>query len=299
MIDLQLDQLRTFAVVVEEGSFEAAARRLSITASAVSQRIKTMEQSIGKVLVRRSSPVAATEPGEVILRLARQFHQLELDAAGELSAGQGSEQPVTIPLAVNADSLATWFMEAVGGITGRRAVRFDLRQDDERHTAMMLRSGSVMAAVTAAPEVVQGCSSQLLGIMRYRAVASPEFVAEWLPDAPALGGLSRAPIVNFDRKDTRQEEFLLAATGKRPLFPAHYVPSSVEFAAAITSGLGWGMLPELQCVGSLDSGRLIDLAPSSPQDVPLYWQRWRIGSRLLDVVSDSVRSTARRQLIQK
>ena len=84
MTDMRIDaQLAaTVAAVVDEGSFEAAARRLHITQSAVSQRIKAMEEQSGRVLVRRSKPIEPTEAGAVLLRLARQLELLTAELAG-------------------------------------------------------------------------------------------------------------------------------------------------------------------------------------------------------------------------
>ena len=63
MPDIDLSQLRALAAVVDEGSFDAAASALHLTPSAVSQRIKALEQSAGRVLVRRTKPTEATEAG--------------------------------------------------------------------------------------------------------------------------------------------------------------------------------------------------------------------------------------------
>lgn len=303
MSRFSFEQLHTFAAVIGEGTLEAAARRLHVTASAVSQRLKALEDSAGQVLLRRSNPVEATEAGEVVLRLARQLAQLEEDAGRELGLAAGASGHHSMPIAVNADSLAVWFLQALAAMPAGLDVAFDLRRDDEQHSAGMLRSGDVMAAVTATPDPVQGCRVEPLGTMRYLAVAAPGFLSRWLPDfAPGNTVdavlLNAAPAVDFDRKDGYQDAFLDGLFKKqhvraaRVRGPRHYVPASQDFFDAVRLGLGWALIPEVQCRPEVDAGRLLELAPERPFDVPLFWQRWRTSSPLLDTVSEVVRATA-------
>ncbi|NWL34024.1 LysR family transcriptional regulator ArgP [Paenarthrobacter nitroguajacolicus] len=300
------EQLLTFATVLSEGTLDAAARLLHITPSAVSQRLKALEQSTGSVLLQRSNPAKATEAGEVVLRLARQVAQLEADAGRELGLGADGAQ-LAVPIVVNADSLAVWFLQALAKVPADLNVTFDLHRDDEQHSTTLLRSGTVMAAVTATPEPVQGCRVESLGVMRYRAVAAPHFVDRWFPElwegldsGSGLTGaaLNAATTVDFDRKDTYQWAFVQSAFKAEgvPLperkGPRHYVPASQDFGDAIRLGLGWGLIPEVQCGPEIADGRLIELAPDHPIDVPLYWQRWRTASRVLDVLSETVREVS-------
>lgn len=288
------EQLLTFATVLSEGTLDAAARRLHITPSAVSQRLKALEQSSGRVLLQRSNPAQATEAGEVVLRLARQVAQLEADAGVELGLGADGPQ-LAVPIVVNADSLAVWFLQALARVPSDLNITFDLHRDDEQHSTSMLRSGTVMAAVTATPDPVQGCRVESLGVMRYRAVAAPVFVDRWFADGVDGGRLNTAPAVDFDRKDTYQWAFVESwpgASKAQQKGPRHYVPASQDFGDAIRLGLGWGLIPEVQCGPDIADGRLIELAPARPFDVPLYWQRWKTASKVLDVVSSIVREVS-------
>ncbi|MGA8789433.1 MAG: LysR family transcriptional regulator ArgP [Paenarthrobacter sp.] len=298
------EQLLTFATVLSEGTLDSAARLLHITPSAVSQRLKALEQSAGRVLLQRSNPAKATEAGEVVLRLARQVAQLEADAGRELGLGTDGAR-LAVPIVVNADSLAVWFLQALASVPEDLNVTFDLHRDDEQHSTSLLRSGTVMAAVTATPEPVQGCRVESLGVMRYRAVAAPDYVDRWFPDFPhGLDGesLNAAPTVDFDRKDTYQWAFVQSWPGAagKPVTerrgPRHYVPASHDFGDAIRLGLGWGLIPEVQCGPDIADGSLIELAPERPFDVPLYWQRWKTASSVLDVLSDTVREVSARYL---
>jgi LysR family transcriptional regulator (chromosome initiation inhibitor) len=294
MSDLPLDQVRTLLAVVDEQSFDRAAAVLHVTPSAVSQRVKALEQRLGRVLILRTKPVRLTDSGQVVVRFARQLTRLEEDTRAELGL-VGAAGPTTLPIAVNADSLATWFLPALAAVPD---VSFDLRSDDQDHTATLLREGLVMAAVTSAPHPVQGCTSTRLGLMRYRAMASPAFAARWLTGRPLASALAEAPAVLFDRKDDLQDRFLRTLTRRSlPSGARHYVPSSQSFADAVVAGLGWGMVPELQTRGSsVDS--LVDLAPDRPADVPLYWQQWKLDSPALAAVAEAVAEAAAAALRQ-
>ena len=81
------EQLAAFAAVIELGSFDAAADRLHLTPSAVSQRIKALEQRVGQVLVVRQKPCIATPAGVPLLRLATQTALLEAEALAEMGGG--------------------------------------------------------------------------------------------------------------------------------------------------------------------------------------------------------------------
>ncbi|MGV9680423.1 LysR family transcriptional regulator ArgP [Nocardia sp. NPDC003482] len=290
-MDLQLDQLRALDAAVAEGTFEAAARRLRVTPSAVSQRIKALEMAVGRILLQRTKPVRATESGLAVLRLARQIELLTGDTARELGSGTArSGERIRIPLAVNADSLESWVMPALADAPA--GVCFEIHREDEEHTIGLLRDGTVMAAITAAAEPVQGCTVRKLGAMRYRAMATPEFARAWFGEGATARAFAAAPVVVFDRKDDLQDR-LMRRRARRPLDPPrHYIPSSSGFAEAVRLGLGWGMLPDLQAESDLRSGRLVVLDPSPHIDVPLYWQQWRLDSPVLSAIADTIAAAA-------
>ncbi|QZY50983.1 LysR family transcriptional regulator ArgP [Leucobacter tenebrionis] len=289
-MDLPVEHLATFAAIADEGSFEGAARRLHITPSAVSQRVRAMEQRVGSVLLRRTRPVETTEAGAAVLRAARQVARVLDDVAVELGAGPAGG--TLIPIVVNADSLATWFVPALVRAARETGARFEVLRADETVSTERLRSGEVMAALTATAEAVPGCTSSRIGVDRYRAVASPEFVAEHFPHGVTAAALEAAPVVEFDRHDMFQQRFIERVTRVAIDPPRHFVPSSAEFALAVELGLGWGMLPHLQCADALAEGRLVELTAGSPFELPLYWQRWNLRSPVLDRLSAVVAEEA-------
>ncbi len=296
--------LRTLAAVCRSGTFEAAARGLHLTPSAVSQRIKALEGRVGRILVVRSKPVLATPAGQVLLRLATQVELLEREALAELSgetgAGGVAEQGprAEVSLVVNADTLATWILPALEHVQRGHRVTFELLREDEGHSTELLRQGQVMAAVTSDPRPVQGCRVVPLGRMRYLPVATREFVARWLPEGATSAAMSRAPMISFDRKDTQQEDMLRRITRQRLAPPTHFIPSSRDFDDAVRLGLGWGMVPEAWIQEDLAAGTLVRVAQGRHADVALYWQHWTLASPLLDALTSAVLDAARRGLIR-
>jgi LysR family transcriptional regulator (chromosome initiation inhibitor) len=295
-----LEFARTLAVVVAEGTIEAAARALHLTPSAVSQRIRTLEEQVGRVLLVRGKPMRPTDAGVAIVRLGRQIDLLEREALGEMGAGsdaaaQDQPRPTSMPLAVNADSLATWLLAALARAARHYPVVFDLHRDDQDFTAALLETGTVMAAVTSQAKPVSGCLVRPLGVMRYEPFATPQFVARWFAvrdDADAFG---RAPVVYFDRHDDLQARFIRSRGADDALAPRHYVPSSADFAAAVAMGLGWGLLPLEQAAPLLADGRIVRLTGDAI-GVALYWQQWNLRSALLTSVAEQVASAAREAL---
>jgi LysR family transcriptional regulator (chromosome initiation inhibitor) len=296
MMRFDREQLETLAAVVDAGTFDAAARRLQVTPSAVSQRVKAFERELGRVLIVRSKPVRATASGEALVRLARQLALLEHDALDALGIGEHEGGRVTVPVAVNADSMASWILPAFARAADRLPVAIELHREDQDHTAALLGSGTVMAAVTSQAQPVPGCTVTRLGRIRYRPAATRAFAARWFPDGVTADALAVAPLVDFDRADELQSRYLRSVTRRRLDPPRHYVPASADFADAIALGLGWGMLPDSQLEARPG---VVDLAPGDAIDVPLYWQQWDLRSPLLDAIAAEVVAEARSSLSER
>ncbi|MFS3127966.1 ArgP/LysG family DNA-binding transcriptional regulator [Nocardioides sp. Bht2] len=280
-----LAQLETLLAICEEGTFDAAARRLHLTPSAVSQRIRALEQQTGRVLVNRSTPARATSAGEPLLSLARQQRLLAAEAARLL----GDEAVVDLPVAVNADSLATWFRPVLAAVAARGTAALRLQLSDQAHTQDLLRGGEVLAAVTDDPRPVQGCEVAALGTIRYRPAATPELLDRFARGRSV--DWARIPLVVFNEQDRLQDVVLDRHGVPRPP-TVHRVPSSADFLEAVKSGLGWGVLPEAQLEPELASGRLAPLPGGRHLDVTLHWQRWRFASPTLAELTHDVRVAA-------
>src|SRR5690349_16800845 len=265
-------QLTAFAAVIELGSFDAAAERLHVTPSAVSQRIKALEQRVGQVLVVREKPCRATVAGTPILRLAAQMSILESEALAETAGGSAARTRVA--LAVNADSMATWFTAVFGLLPG---VLFDIRIEDQDHSARLLREGAVLGAVTTERTPVSGCRVQSLGVMRYVPVSSPEFVTRHLPDGFTREAVAQAPSLAWNRDDALQDMLVRKVFRRAVSRPVHYVPTADGFGAAALAGLGWGMYPERLAAAALADGSFVRIS-AAHLDVPLFWQCWKLDS---------------------
>ena len=272
--------------VIRRGTFEAAAAALGVTPSAISQRIRTLEDRMGTVLIDRGPPLAATEAG---MQLSAHLDKVRLLEAG---LNQNAAPPV-LRLAINADSLATWVMPALTAASGL----VDLVIDDQDHALDWLRSGQVVASITSDSRAVAGCDCIALGSMRYRATATPDFVARHLPDGIGGDALSRAPSLNFNAKDALQSRWAEIVSVQKQALTFHRIPSSHAFAQATRLGLGWGLNPEIVVQQDLDQGRLVDLAPEQPLDVPLYWQSSRVAATMLSPLTKAIRKAAKAALL--
>ncbi len=287
-MEISQEGLQTLAAVLREGTFDAAAAALHITPSAVSQRIKALESSVGRVVLRRTKPTTATPDGEVLVRLAKQWELLASEARSELLGGQtaqDTESRIHVPIAANADSLATWFLPVLARMHAEHPVAIEVLRDDESQNSRFLRSGEVLGAITSDPLGIRGCAILPLGAMRYIPVATPAFVERWLPDGPTTEALSRAPMVLFDRNDYLQRN-VLAAIAEQPVSPPiSYIPASTEFHRAVELGIGWGAVPQVQIADALRSGRAVRIVDHHV-DVPLFWQYWKLSSPILDALTE-------------
>lgn len=291
--------LEAIAAVLREGSFERAARRLHVTPSAISQRIKQLEERMGQVLVLRGSPCTGTDAGRQLCLHFEQVALLENSLRRShpgLHDGQATASP-TLQLAVNADSLSTWFMDAVAAFADAGNELLDLRIDDQDHTAQRLRDGEVLAAVTASRTSIAGCNSWPLGSMAYVAAASPGFAARHWPQGASAEALAAAPMLSFGPKDRLQEQWLQAqGLPARAHPPRHYVPSNDGYVRGCEHGLGWGMHPVALIESQLASGRLVPVVPGARLSMPLFWVHLRSAQAPLERLTQCVMAAARKSL---
>jgi LysR family transcriptional regulator (chromosome initiation inhibitor) len=278
--------VEALVAIVDHGTFDAAARALHVTPSAVSQRVRALEREVGQVVVRRGTPCVPTEAGAALVRLGRQTMLLDEEARAALEEHVGR---VEVTVAVNADSLATWFRDVLEVVGGSTELTLKLVVEDQAYSAELLRSGEALAAVTSDPHPVQGCRSEHLGFLRYRPSATPELAERFRSGRRT--DWQRMPVVVFNAKDELQHD-VLRERGVTAPDVVHLVPTSADFHEAVRRGLGWGMLPEPQLLSDLDAGRLVTLGGRTHQDVHLYWQRWRIDSTALGSLTDVVRRAA-------
>lgn len=290
MMEISPEQARTLAAILTYGSFDAAAAHLSVTPSAVSQRVRALEAAVGRPVLTRARPPGLTESGEAVVRFARQLELLSADLAEELQP----EQPragTRLTLVINSDSLHTWALAGLAAAS--EIVQLEILREDQEHSLDLLRAGAAAAAITETAKPVPGCSSSKLGIMRYFPVCAPDFTRRWFGAGVSAATVAAAPVVVFDRRDDLQDRWLRRLSHAPLQPPRHYVPAAQEFGDAIRWGMGWGMMPEIEIGEDLETGRLETLSPRAHVDVALYWQQWRRGSAALTDVADAVRAAAR------
>jgi LysR family transcriptional regulator, chromosome initiation inhibitor len=288
-VDLNPGQLDALVAIADHGSFEAAARQLHITPSAVSQRIRALEAAAGQVLISRGAPCRPTPHGEWLVRLGRQTRLLYAEASQAVTAATA----VDLPVAVNADSVGNWFRDVLAEVALWDGTALRLRVEDQAYSQELLRRGDVLAAVTSDPAAVQGCSVDALGALRYLPAATPALADRWRRgESPDWGAM---PLVIFNDKDDLQHELLRRHGVAQDPPVVHQVPSTADFYQAVRVGLGWGMLPESQASADFSAGALVRLT-ADVLDVPLYWQRWRLDSPKLAALTSAVRAAAARHL---
>ncbi len=309
------DALECLAAIVEEGGFERAAQRLSITQSAVSQRLRALEAQVGTVLIVRSRPLKPTSAGQLLLKHTKMLRLLRADLERDLkelapSSLGGAREEERISIAINADSIATWAMQALTDLA-RQGLPMEIITDDQDFTHGWLREGQVLGCVTTLKQALRGCKVVPLGAMAYVAVATPEFAQQRLTRAPAAGGVGRTgeaqlsahnfrdvPFVAFNRKDDMQSEFIAKAFGlKRVTLNQLFVPSSEGQVRAVLAGWGVSVVPRLLAQGLIDQGLLVNVAPGCTLPIQLYWHCWNLESEVLDALTAALKQAASRSLV--
>lgn len=295
---LDYPALEAVSAIVREGSFERAAAALGITPSAVSQRVRGLEERLGAVLVVRGQPCRATDLGAQLCAHIDKVRLLEADLAPSPVTADAEPPLVPLRIAVNADSLATWFPQAAAVVADEPGLLLELMLDDEAHTADRLKSGEVIAAVTASREPVQGCRMIPLGIMPYVACASPDFVARHFPEGVVdAASLPRAPHLRFDRRDELQRRWALAAHGVDPGNRTHWISTTQGFLDMSMRGLGWAMHPAVLADPLIAAGQLVELPPRHRLDVHLSWMVARLHAGPLMRLTEAVRTAARQAML--
>ncbi|SHF47054.1 LysR family transcriptional regulator, chromosome initiation inhibitor [Modicisalibacter ilicicola DSM 19980] len=281
MLDYKL--LQALAAVVDHSGFERGARHLGLTQSAVSQRIKLLEARLGQPVLIRTPKLSPTPLGQRLLNHVQQVHLLEHDLLEQIPALGEREQ--RLRLAINADSLATWWAPVTGDFCRRRDVLLDLVVEDQDVALRRMRDGEVAGCICATPRPVQGARAQPLGSMRYRALASPGYVERHFPQGLTVEALRRAPAIVYGPDDRLQHRYLEMRDYLAP-FPHHLCPSSEGFIHLALAGMGYGLIPERQVTRELREGTLVDLDAECFIDVPLHWHYWRQGGKTLEALTD-------------
>lgn len=294
MIDYK--QLQALVAVIEEASFERAAIRLNITQSAVSQRLKQLEEKLGQTLIVRTTPLTATAAGQQLLKHHQQVSLLEKELTDSLAL-EHQQGYSSIAIGLNADSLATWFLDALQPLLMEDKVLLDLKVDDQDQTHHFLKTGQVAGCISASPNPIQGCHCIPLGAMIYRCLASPGYMQRYFPNGPTDAAFRTAPVAEFSNKDELQNRYLKKFFQVGPSqYPKHRIPSTESFFQMIIQGIACGMIPDQQSATHLANGEVVDIAPGCYLEVPLYWHVWNLNTGLYRKITAALCTTAEQYL---
>ncbi len=288
-----------FLAVVETGSFEQAAMRLHITASAVTLRVQSLEKQLGHTLILRERPCRVTATGQTLLEHLQHQRLMEQNLLQQLKGKSEDSSFYKLNIATNADSLETWLLPTIQPTLIQEKITINLMIDDQSQTHQLMETGVVNACISSEATNMKGCVTHKLGAMRYLMVATPEFQRIWFKNGVTRESLRHAPAVIFNDKDQLHSDVIVKLFGlNMQSYPYHFIPSAAAFSEAISLGLGFGMVPEIQIQNELKQGKLINLIPSAETDVNLYWHHWKQQSEPLKILTHVLVKQAQTIMIQ-
>lgn len=294
MAQLDYRALAVLDAVASHGSFDKAALALGISQSAVSQRIKALEDSSGRLLIIRGQPALPTGLGQ---RLITHFRHVQLmEASLDIDLGRQTSLP-EVSIALDSDSLAGWFSACLPALLSPPRCQLDVRVAASDLALQLLREGSVFGAVAAsastpAPAGQAGTTaSQALGQMVYVCVATPAFAGHWFGDGLSVPAARLAAAVVGER--ALLASFLDQELGLEGPFPHHTIAAAATRQACIEGGMAYGLLPQPQAAPALADRRLVDLAPGCVLQVPLSWHAWNLDTPFSKLLSEQVVRSAR------
>ncbi len=294
--------LEALLAVEREGTFEGAARFLGITASAVSQRVKLLEERIGAVVINRQSPIKPTDIGIELCRHAELVSILEdkIIKENDWIAIQEDHRKPVIKIVVNDDSISSWFMDVFKAEASKETMyMFEVSIADQDYSIDEMKFGSVLAAISINKVPVQGFTSHYLGMHVYRATASPAYMERYFPNGVTQEGLNKAPALRYSAQDDLQQQWIKEALGENVLHDTYILPSSPGFVRACLDGVAWGMNPSQMVDEHIKAGRLVELLPNTPLNKPLYWHCSRMVAEPLKQFTQHVIDAAERHLDQE
>ncbi|OTG62149.1 hypothetical protein B9T29_08945 [Acinetobacter sp. ANC 3903] len=271
-----------FLAVAESGSFDEAAQRLCITASAVTLRVQALEKDLGQILLLRERPCRVTQAGQKLLEHLQHQRLREQNLLQQFMGQSSQHEFHQFSIATNADSLSTWLLKVLQSTLIEQKIALKLSLDDQTQTHQLLETGLVNACISTESTAMKGCEVHYLGQMTYRMVATASFVEKWFKDGIHRDTLRHAPAIIFNGKDLMHHQVILNLFGlNQQSYPHYFIPSSTAFVEAVHLGLGFGLVPQYQMGDDLQTGKLIEVIPDAKTEMKLYWHHWKQQSALL------------------
>lgn len=271
-----------FLAVAESGSFDEAAQRLCITASAVTLRVQALEKDLGKILLLRERPCRVTQAGQKLLEHLQHQRLREQNLLQQFMGQSSQHEFHQFSIATNADSLSTWLLKVLQSTLIEQKIALKLSLDDQTQTHQLLETGLVNACISTESTAMKGCEVHYLGQMTYHMVATASFVEKWFKDGIHRDALRHAPAIIFNGKDLMHHQVILNLFGlNQQSYPHYFIPSSTAFVEAVHLGLGFGLVPQYQMGDDLQTGKLVEVIPDAKTEMKLYWHHWKQQSALL------------------
>ena len=289
MGSLDYRALAVLDAVASHGSFEKAAAALGISQSAVSQRIKALEDASGRLLIIRGQPAVPTGLGQRLITHHR--HVKLMEASLDIDLGNTVSMP-ELAIAVDDDSLATWFPATLAPLLAPPRCQLDVRLADSDAALQMVRDGTVFGCVASDTGTdVHATSVTPLGTLRHVCVATPMFAGHWFGDGFSADAVQLAPAVVGQH--SLLARFLAEQLDLHAPFPHHRLPVAAARRACIEDGLAYGLMPQRLAAQYLATDRLLDLAPGRTVDVPLHWHAWSLDTPFTKLLSEQIVRSAR------
>jgi LysR family transcriptional regulator (chromosome initiation inhibitor) len=286
-----------FLAVAESGSFDEAAQRLCITASAVTLRVQALEKDLGQILLLRERPCRVTQAGQKLLEHLQHQRLREQNLLQQFMGQSSQHEFHQFSIATNADSLSTWLLKVLQSTLIKHKIALKLSLDDQTQTHQLLETGLVNACISTESTAMKGCEVHYLGQMTYRMVATPSFVERWFKNGIHRDALKHAPAIIFNGKDLMHHQVILNLFGlNQQSYPHYFIPSSTAFVEAVHLGLGFGLVPEYQIGDDLQTGKLVEIMPNAKTEMKLYWHHWKQQSVLLQQLTIDLLEKAQHQM---
>ncbi|WP_349927036.1 LysR family transcriptional regulator ArgP [Acinetobacter sp. A1-4-2] len=286
-----------FLAVAESGSFDEAAQRLCITASAVTLRVQALEKDLGQILLLRERPCRVTQAGQKLLEHLQHQRLREQNLLQQFMGQSSQHEFHQFSIATNADSLSTWLLKVLQSTLIKHKIALKLSLDDQTQTHQLLETGLVNACISTESTAMKGCEVHYLGQMTYRMVATPSFVERWFKNGIHRDALRHAPAIIFNGKDLMHHQVILNLFGlNQQSYPHYFIPSSTAFVEAVHLDLGFGLVPEYQIGDDLQTGKLVEIMPNAKTEMKLYWHHWKQQSVLLQQLTIDLLEKAQHQM---
>ncbi|RST54888.1 LysR family transcriptional regulator [Variovorax sp. DXTD-1] len=287
---LNLDQLKSFGLVIETGSFSAAADRLGLTQPAVSLQIRQLERKLAVRLVERVGRQAKATPAGAALLLHAQHIETAVENAIDALADHTSGVTGRVRLGTGATACLYFLPGLLRGLREQfPALGIVVSTGNTDDQVRKVEENSIDLALVTLPAA--GRSLSVLPVL------DDEFVAIGRGDLAPLkacvgpADLAALPLVLFEpAANTRKlVDRWFAAEGLQPQ-PVMELGSVEAMKEMVAAGLGYGIVPRMSMAGrgahpGLKTSRL---SPGMHRTLAVVIRRDKPVSKALRVVLDAI-----------